>query len=169
MLLSNEYLIVPAVPPARPIFIGPAEAKGKVETLIGQPVLERLLEQTLSSKPVKIKTKAFQTVELRQLNLTALHLFIAEVVVTELVWNVRLVVTGKQRLCRTHICPLCKTFPPPFIILGDGVKLRKIKGNHTNRFTGQWGSLQTGYIFDLRWRPLSLLRLSTIDKKVDFS
>src|SRR5437762_4661349 len=60
------------------------------------------------------------------------HLRESQVIEAEVGWKVRLIVPGKKRARLRYIAPLGEARPPPFVVFGDRVVLRKIESDGTN-------------------------------------
>jgi hypothetical protein len=56
--LLEENLVLGAVPAAGPIFIGPADAKGKIRFTRSQYLIEWALEEPATVEPVVVITKS---------------------------------------------------------------------------------------------------------------
>ena len=132
MPLRNENLFVEAIPSAAPVLISPTKTKRQIKVFIVQIILDRCFQQSLATEPVKIKTKAFHSIEFGQFNLPSLYGWIEQVVIAKLSRHMRLIVLHKLRLRGLYIHPFSETLSPPFVVFGDCVKLWQVKTDEFN-------------------------------------
>src|SRR6185503_19993544 len=95
VLLTDQDLVFPPVPPSSPVLIGPAQAERKVDLGMGQELIDRLTEQALSAEPIVVVAEAMNAVKLRQFDRLPLGVEEPQIVEPELVSQVRLEVTGE--------------------------------------------------------------------------
>ena len=101
--------------------------------MIVEVVIDRLFEQAVTGKPIKVKTETFNTILLSEFDLFGLGVAVKQVVVTEeVVWHMGLIVAFELWLCWFDVGPFCKALTPPLIVFWNGVKLRQVKGDNAN-------------------------------------
>jgi cytochrome c-type biogenesis protein CcmH/NrfG len=122
-ILCDEYLALRTVPPPRPVLVGPAEAEGEIDRGVGRELDQGTVEQTLPRKPVVMEAKTKKTVFLGQFHLALLNLRETKVIETELTRQTRLIMSNELRTGPRYLCPFGETFSPPFVILGNRMKL----------------------------------------------
>ena len=98
-----------------------------LEVRDGDEQIERLFQETLLVEPVKVEAEAMQAGLFSKLNLPAHDSGIGQVVKTEVTGHPWLVVSSASRQAATEIRPFGKTMPPPLVVFGNRVKLRKIE------------------------------------------
>src|SRR5262249_39876632 len=125
--LVLEDVALLAEPSARPGLVSPGEAERKIGLAGRQHFVEGSLEQTLAMEPIMPVTKALDTVFSGQLRLGRPDLREAEVVEAQVRRQVRLVMSAKQGPRPRHVGPLREAFPPPLVVLRNGMELRQIK------------------------------------------
>ena len=127
MLLADEQVLFPAIPAARPVLVGPAEAEGEVDGRVVQVVQYRCLEQSVATEPIEIEAEPADAVSLCQLNLAALNFGVAQIVVAHVDWHPGLKVAVELGRCRAYVGPLGEPFSPPAVVFRDGVELGQIE------------------------------------------
>src|SRR6185312_12376006 len=125
MRLQLQDLMFLPVPAARPGLVRPRQAERDVEILHPEEQVRRRFEQLLACEPIMIMAKTRYPVFARHFNLAANDATIALIVITVL-GNARLIVAGKERARAFDVDPVGESRAPPAVILGNGVKLRKI-------------------------------------------
>src|SRR5438094_6187144 len=75
--------------------------------------------------------EAVDSILLRQFRLRLPCVGQPQIVKTEVRWNMRLIMSRKKRPRLRDVAPLRKSLPPPLVVLGDGVELRKVEGDRS--------------------------------------
>src|SRR5687767_1763210 len=133
ILLGDQDLRILPVPPSRPVLIGPAEAERKPRLSRRENLVHRSLEQPVAAEPVVVIAEAEDAVLLRKLGLCGAGFRQAQVVETEIRWEVRLMVSGELRARAYDVGPLGEALAPPPIILRDRVELGKVECDDARR------------------------------------
>ena len=141
VLLADEDVLFLAVPAAGPVFVGPAEAEGQVEAGVGEDLAQGPVEEAVAAKPVVVVAEAVEAVFVGEAHLLALHFDEAQVVKAEGAGQARLVVAEVLGVGLGDVGPFGEARTPPAVVLGDGVKLRQVKGEGAE---GQVGGIKTG-------------------------
>ena len=101
-----------------------------------------------------IITKAVDTIFLCQCLLGQTCVRQPQIVKTKICRQVGLMMPFEQGLCPGYICPFCKSFTPPIIVLRDWMVLRKVNGD---------GSYVTHVsVFKITWPPVTVLLRSRV-------
>src|SRR6185312_1771106 len=129
VVLPNQDFLVQTIPAPSPIFIRPADTEWEIDIVAGEELLYRPLQQSPSSKPIIMKAEPVNPIQFRQLHLPTHNVDQAQVIKTQLPRKLGLLVPDKLGNSLGYIRPLCKSFAPPTIVLGNRMKLRQIKGN----------------------------------------
>ena len=129
VLLADEDLAFKAIPGAGPIFIGPAEAEGKVRRTGGEDFIEGAFQQMPSIEPIVIIAKPVNTVFAGKGGLSGASFRKAEIVIAEVGGNAGLVVARKERFGATDVGPFSKAAAPPLIVFRNGVVLREVESD----------------------------------------
>src|SRR6185295_4839967 len=152
--LRHQHLVLPSVPPARPVFVRPADAERKTGTSVFEQPLERSLEQALAVEPVVVEAETTHSVALGQGHLLDVGLWKAEIVVAQIRGETRLKVPLEVRACAGDVPPLREALPPPDIIFRDGMELGEIEGYDP----------RAGQVIDLRLMAAGKLLLIACDR-----
>src|SRR5688572_19943809 len=91
--LRNQDFILGNVPGARPVMIGPAEAKWEIRAAAAQHFIERALQKTPPAEPVMVITKSVHAVFPGQFSLLLSRFRDSEVIKTEVGGQMRLVMS----------------------------------------------------------------------------
>src|SRR5216683_2120198 len=133
MVLLNQDLSVLSVPCARPVLVRPAETEREIRLARSENLIEWAIEQAPAIEPVVVVAEARNPMPAGELGLSLANFRHAEVVESEIGWQVGLVVSSKQRPGLHHVRPFREPPSPPPVVLGDGVELRKIEREQSNR------------------------------------
>src|SRR4029079_11271076 len=117
------------VPDSCPRLVGPAQTEGKVRLARGKHFVEWPLDDALASEPVVVIAERLDAVLPCELGLGDAGLRQTQVVEAEVRRDVRLVMAREHRLRPGGVGPLGKSLSPPFIVLRNGMILRKVEGN----------------------------------------
>src|SRR5437879_5869579 len=133
MVLLDQDLSVLSVPCACPVLVRPAETEREIRLTRSENLIEWAIEQAPAIEPVVVVAEARNPMLSRELGLSLANFGHAEVVESEIGWQVGLVVSSKQRPGLHHVRPFREPPSPPPVVLGDGVELRKIEREQSNR------------------------------------
>jgi len=129
MRLGNQRVVLSAVPAARPVLVGPAQAERQVEGRVGQHALERTGHQSTAIEPIMVVAEAMHAVQTRQFDLPSLRPVATQVVESKLPGQFGLLMAKELRHRLRDVGPLGKSPAPPCVVLGKGMELRQIEGN----------------------------------------
>ena len=133
-LFLNGAVQIPEL--GMPGLIGPAETEREIRFAADEHFIERTLELLFAiTEPVMIVAEALKPSLSRQRRLLLPHLRQAQIVITQIGRNFRLVMSREKRLRLTDIRPFCEAFSPPQIVVRSRVVLGQIKRNSTNLLT----------------------------------
>ena len=97
-----------------------------------QHLVEKPFEQPAAVKPVVVVAERLDGMLSRQIGLRLTGLGDAQVAESEISGKMRLVVVLEERARAGDVRPFREAATPPFVILGNRVKLRKIKRDRPN-------------------------------------
>ena len=124
MLLFHQNVLIPPIPSARPVFVGPAEAKRKIRLARGQQPVGGHVQKPTTVEPVVIKAEALDAGSACHGSLLFHDGGIVEVVIPEVgVRDMGLVVIFVLRNTPAHIGPVRESVAPPLVVLRNGVEL----------------------------------------------
>ena len=89
-------------------------------------LVERKIHDLLAIKPVVMEAKAFNAIGLGDVDLLAHDIGHTQVVVTQVGWQVGLVVPFVLRQGLGGVRPLGEALAPSFVVDGKGVELRQV-------------------------------------------
>ena len=133
IILTNQDFIILAIPTPRPIFIGPTDAERKIRLAGGQNVIDGLMQQTMTIEPIVVVAESIDTVAASQIRLGLANLGQAEVVKTQVRWQVGLLMACEIGLGPADIGPFGKALAPPVVVFRNGMKLGEVEGNQVDR------------------------------------
>lgn len=133
VLLRHQHIVFASIPSPRPVFVGPAQAKGQIEAGIAQPVFQRCIQQALAAEPVEVAAEGAYAIVARQLHLPAQRVGLAEIIKAEVGGKPRLCVPFELRQSPRHVVPFREPRTPPRIVFRNRVKLRQIKSDQRRR------------------------------------
>ena len=117
------------VPLPRPIFVRPAQAPRKIRLAALPDFVHRTLQHLPPVEPVVVVAKSVDAIARGQFRLRRARFRQAQIVETQISRQVRLIMTREKRLRPHHVRPFREPFPPPLVVLGNGMKLRQVKGD----------------------------------------
>jgi len=119
VMLFQQDISLTTVPHARPVLVGPAQAKGQIRLTGGKHLIERTFQNALAVEPVVVVAKSIDTMFPCQFGLGLTRFLQAQVVKTQISGQVWLVMPRKQWFGLCYIAPFGETSPPPLVILRD--------------------------------------------------
>ena len=128
MVLADQDILVLPIPAPGPVLVRPADAEREIDAGADE-LLQRPLQQAATREPVVMECESVQAVTARQFDLAVHHLRHAQVVITELAWQSRLVVAGELRQRLANVGPFRESAAPPRVVFSDGMELGQIEGD----------------------------------------
>ena len=111
-----------------PTMVGPAETEGEVRFATGKDFIERTLKELLAiAEPIMPIAKSLNARFTCKLCLLLAHLWQTQIIEPQICGDTRLVMPVEQRFCLCYVRPFGEALAPPFIVLGNGMELRKIE------------------------------------------
>src|SRR6185503_2280353 len=130
----HEYSVCRPMPDAGPRLVRPTQDETKVPSFNAKHVIQRAMEEALSSEPVVPKTESFNPNLASIVHLLTKCLRASQIIKTESSRNFWLGVPREERAGTGYVMPFRKALAPELVVLGNWMKLAEIVGDNCELF-----------------------------------